>query len=397
MGMSARPASSRRLHWLDGVRGGAALFVVLHHMWLAAWPYYPENRGPWWLGWLLYGHLAVAVFIVVSGYSLALAPLRHGGELVSGTGRFIRRRAMRILPAYWTALVFSTVLFVLILEPSASAGATTKGFLVHATLLQDVIGSITPNGAFWSIAVEWQIYFVFPLILLLALRTRMTVAVALTTIGVIAAHMIAQSGSVLEKINHLTPQFLALFAFGVLAAWATHNGVGRAVRRGVGAVVVLALIGFVALAASQGSPWMTNHWFSVDLLFGSAVAGAMLLTATSSRPWRERSLGSRPAVALGAFSYSLYLVHAPLVASAQIAVLGPMDLSPMVNFALLVGVVLPIVLLLSYAFFRAFEQPFLNRRDLASLRTLPAWQLVSRRGRRPAAAPARVAEEPAKV
>src|SRR3954470_8658102 len=81
-----------RVSWLDGVRGGAATFVVLHHMWLAAWPGYPRNIGPWWLGWLLYGHLAVAVFIVVSGFSLALAPMRNGRPLPRGP-RPLRPRA----------------------------------------------------------------------------------------------------------------------------------------------------------------------------------------------------------------------------------------------------------------------------------------------------------------
>src|SRR4051794_20459596 len=83
----------RRIPWLDGVRGFAALFVVLHHMWLRAWPAFPRDEGPWYLSWLLYGHLAVAVFIVVSGFSLAIAPLNAGGRFVGGVGRFIRRRA----------------------------------------------------------------------------------------------------------------------------------------------------------------------------------------------------------------------------------------------------------------------------------------------------------------
>src|SRR5215218_5265657 len=115
------PAPARgaayRVGWLDGIRAGAALFVVLHHMWLAVWPSFPSNAGPWWVGWLLYGHLAVAVFIVVSGFSLALAPLRHGARLNGGVPRFVRRRAWRILPAYWAALVLSTIVTGAIVEP----------------------------------------------------------------------------------------------------------------------------------------------------------------------------------------------------------------------------------------------------------------------------------------
>jgi peptidoglycan/LPS O-acetylase OafA/YrhL len=391
--MDATP--DRRIHWLDGVRGAAALFVVLHHMWLASWPHYPDNEGPWWLGFLLYGHLAVAVFIVVSGYSLALAPLRRGGVLSGGMRRFVRRRAWRILPAYWAALIFSTILWLAVLSPSTGGAEATKAFAVHATLLQDVIGSLTPNGAFWSIAVEWQIYFVFPLILLVALRSTMVRAVALTTVVVLIGHAVASTGvSVLEKINHLTPQFLALFAFGVLAAWAAHRGIGPAVRRALIAATVAAFAGFVVLALAQGSPWVTEHWFWVDLLFGTGVAGALFLTATSQRSWREATLGCRSAVLLGAFSYSLYLMHAPLLQSMQKLVLDPLELSAGANFAAQLVIVLPVVLGLCYAFHRVFERPFLERRDLASLKTLPIFTRVSR-PRKALAAP-QFGDEPAR-
>ena len=127
------------------------------------------------------------------------------------------RRAWRIVPPYWAALVISTIITAMILQPSVGAGVMAKGFVVHGLLLQDVVGSFTPNGAFWSIAVEWQIYFVFPLILLLGRKTSLGKAVLFTVALVIVAQEIAGTGSPLNKIHHVSPQFLALFALGVLA------------------------------------------------------------------------------------------------------------------------------------------------------------------------------------
>src|SRR3954454_5208955 len=63
-----------RLAGLDGVRGLAALFVVIHHVFLRAFPGYPVDRAPFWAGWFIYGRFAVVVFIVLSGFSLALSP-----------------------------------------------------------------------------------------------------------------------------------------------------------------------------------------------------------------------------------------------------------------------------------------------------------------------------------
>src|ERR687883_1606131 len=106
----------QRLAGLDGLRGMAALFVVVHHVFLRAFPGYPVDRAPFWAAGFIYGRFAVVVFIVLSGFSLALAPARHGWRL-DGVSRFAVRRAGRILPPYFAALVFSLVVAWLILPP----------------------------------------------------------------------------------------------------------------------------------------------------------------------------------------------------------------------------------------------------------------------------------------
>src|SRR5581483_1812287 len=91
-------APPRRLAGLDGVRGLAALYVVINHVFLRAFPGYPADHAPFWAGWFIYGRFAVVVFIVLSGFSLALSPARHGWRL-DRVSAFARRRAWRILPA----------------------------------------------------------------------------------------------------------------------------------------------------------------------------------------------------------------------------------------------------------------------------------------------------------
>src|SRR4051794_4018005 len=117
-----------RVEWLDGVRGCAAVYVMLHHIWLAAYPHFPVNSGPWYLGWLLYGHLGVAVFIVVSGFSLTLQPTRHGMRLPGGARGFGRRRAWRILPAYWAALAYSGIVVILLTSRLNGIHVNAKSF-----------------------------------------------------------------------------------------------------------------------------------------------------------------------------------------------------------------------------------------------------------------------------
>src|SRR3954471_7356241 len=95
--------------YLDGLRGGAAMTVVAYHAFL-----YTGHTGdakaamPYWDLIIGFGYVGVAVFIVLSGYVLMLPVattpnLRFRG----GSWQFVKRRAKRILPPYYTALFFA--------------------------------------------------------------------------------------------------------------------------------------------------------------------------------------------------------------------------------------------------------------------------------------------------
>ena len=394
------PQEGIRVDWLDGVRGAAATFVVLHHIFLMTWPGFPNNTGPWWLGWLLYGHMAVAVFIVVSGFSLSLVPIRNGGALSGGVQRFLGRRAWRILPAYWAALIVSMLVTAVLLHPELGPGVIAKSLAVHGLLLQDVVGSESPNGAFWSIAIEWQIYFAFPLILLLARRTSIGAAVLITAVAVLLAHVAAGLGGPLHKISAFTPQFLALFALGALAVWLGSGDRAQRMRPPLAAVALIALGSFLALAATRGSEWVVARFFWMDLLFGVGIASVLALMYTGAAVPGRRLLESRTALWFGLFSYSIYLIHAPIVGVLEKDVIGPIDVSPLAGFGLMLAIGLPVILERCYAFHLLFEAPFLHHRSLSALRTLPIlrlWPKTQRRVVERLAVPAEEISRPATV
>ena len=214
--VSARPAA--RLHGLDGIRGMAALFVVLHHCWLLSFPGYPSNTGPWWLGWLVYGHFAVVVFIVLSGFSLAIAPSGSGWQLRS-VREFARRRAWRILPPYWAALAFSlAVAWWVVAQPNThGADGEVRGRATGSSS-RTSFGSPSPNGAFWSIAIEAQLYILFPLLLLVRRRWGAAIMLASMTAIVVMTAALAPHDAHVDMLMRLTPQFAALFTAGIVAA-----------------------------------------------------------------------------------------------------------------------------------------------------------------------------------
>jgi peptidoglycan/LPS O-acetylase OafA/YrhL len=147
------PCPPQRVAGLDGIRGLAALFVVVNHVFLRAFPGYPVDRAPVWAGVFIYGRFAVVVFIVLSGFSLALAPARRGWRL-DGIGRFAARRAWRILPPYWAALAFSLAVAWLVVPPPGQGAPDAKSVVVNGLLVQNLVRAPSPDRSFWSIAVE---------------------------------------------------------------------------------------------------------------------------------------------------------------------------------------------------------------------------------------------------
>jgi peptidoglycan/LPS O-acetylase OafA/YrhL len=104
----------------------------------------------------------------------------------------------------------------------------------------------------------------------------------------------------------------------------------------------------------------------MDMLWGVTIGSFLIYTASRAlnraarRPPVLRLLESRPAVALGTFSYSLYLVHMPLVKLVW-AGLEPLGWPRMVNYGLMVAVAIPLTLAVGYAFYRLLERPFLGK------------------------------------
>ncbi len=337
-----------RVAGLDGLRGLLALYVVVHHCWLLRFPGYPANTGPAWGGWLIHGRLAVVAFIVLSGFSLGIAPARDGWRL-GGVLRFARRRARRILPAYWAALLVSLVVAAVAGPLPMSHVPTWRTVVVYGLMLQDFVAAPAPNGAFWSIAVEAALYLAFPLLLLVRARAGAVVTLAVSCLPMI----VAGPGGAIGYTWEMAP----LFTLGMIAA-----GVAAGPRRlPWWWLTALAAAPVLAVIAATGPVWTARHYFGIDLAIGPAVA--LLLIAVARRP-PGRLLTARPMTVLGACSYSLYLMHVPVVALTALA-LGP------ASVPLTVAVAVPAAVLTAMLFAALFERPFLPGRMPSCERNLP--------------------------
>ena len=230
-----------RLGFLDGLRALAALAVLLHRARLQVWP---KAHG-------FDGRLAVDLFIVLSGFCLTL-PLLKTTTLQGGALRFLGRRVRRILPAYYGALALSLALIWALIDAQTgshwdvSLPVTRNGIIAHLVLLQDVFHPHEINHALWSIAVEWHIYFLFPLLVLAWRRlgpwANAGLAIALSLTGFHCLHNTVLTG--------VTVHFVGLFALGMLGA---SLAFGRAPRlECVWPTLTAALTAAVAILLARG-------------------------------------------------------------------------------------------------------------------------------------------------
>jgi peptidoglycan/LPS O-acetylase OafA/YrhL len=356
-----------RVAGLDGLRGLAALYVLVHHCWLLTFRGYPANTGPDWLTWLVYGHLAVVVFITVSGFSLAISPARKGWRL-GGTAEFARRRSWRILPPYWAALVLSLLIAWVITPQPHSVTPDLHSIVVYGLLLQDLTVAPTPNLAFWSIAVEAMLYLAFPLLLLIRRRMGAAAVALLVAVPVIAYGLGDPSVSDADRAIGLTPQFAPLFAAGMLAAGVVvaRERVRRLPWHWLAAVAGAPVL---VLLVVKGTVWSANHFYWIDLAVAPGIAMLLAALATRRPSLLVRFLDSRPMRRLGSFSYSLYLIHVPVVVAITRIRHLPHAAPGLPNFWLTTAMAVPTCLIGAWIFASIFEIPFQRHRGWAALRT----------------------------
>ena len=361
-------APSQHILFIDGIRGLAALFVTTHHMWLQLWPQAPHMLPAGLMlvmtGWLAYGHFGVTVFIVLSGFSLTFSAAQRDHAPGFNKRSFYLRRARRILPPYYFALLASWLLVVVLVgKPTGthwdvSLPITKAGILSHLTMMQDLFYVSQINHTFWSIAFEWKLYFLFPF--LLATRSRFGPVITSAACTALAyATLFSLRGT---QYKNFPIHFVALFAIGTAAALIVFSRDSKSKHFCQSRVIswIGAASAFFVIAASW-SHYLRGLYY-IDFFVCLATVAALMKMSLGRWPLLRAALTWRPLAFVGSFAYSLYLIHAPLIQCVWQFIVHPFGFSKNIEFFLLVLIGLPLILVCAFLFYLACERPFLRSR-----------------------------------
>jgi peptidoglycan/LPS O-acetylase OafA/YrhL len=271
----------KRLAELDGLRGLAAIAVVLYH-------YFYHYDG-------IYGHqfnvpevfrlgfYGVHLFFMVSGFVIYWTISRSEKPL-----DFIWSRFSRLYPPFWTALVFTFVVVAIFSLPGREA--TTSTFLLNFFMFHEYFGVKHVDGVYWTLTLELAFYFWVLTIFCLGQIKRIEYIMIIWIIiaSVVSFNVLGlQLSPVFKKF--LLLDYISLFAAGISFfkyRIKDHSNVTN----------VLVALSILSL--------FVNHSYKVGLLLCCFYLIFWLITID-----KLKVLASRPLVYLGTISYSLYLVH----------------------------------------------------------------------------------------
>lgn len=289
---------------IDGLRALAVLSVIFYHVGFAGF------KG---------GFVGVDVFFVISGY---LITRNIASEMQKGTFSFTNfylRRARRLFPALFVTLAGSLAIGGMILLPYHLADFAkslvfsiipasnvyfwkTSGYFSWDAILKPLLHT-------WSLSVEEQFYLVWPslLIFLFALRRSwVSLTILLAVGGGSLAYAEFRLGSAPTAVFFLTQYRAFEFVAGVLCVWLVNHRPKNELAQELSLAVGLAMIIYAVIFYSRNTVFPGLN--AIPPVFGS-----MLVIYAGLPRYLGSLLSNRVAVGIGLISYSLYLVHWPLL------------------------------------------------------------------------------------
>jgi peptidoglycan/LPS O-acetylase OafA/YrhL len=299
---------------------------------------------------------------------MPIASQGHVEQEASWLKSFIRRRALRLYPAYIAAIAISLILIAATgvgLDPQRIWSKGLNHFSgesvgTHLLLMHNLTRfQWTINTPMWSVALEWQIYLVFGAVLV-PLWKRVHPYVMLAALFALTAWTAG-----IPSLHEKCLWFVGLFFMGNIAACygtrtaAGVEGLGLPSKLWKLAGLRIAIPALLVFALTSTKP---NLVVVSDIALGLGISGCLVWL---QRIWNRtpdhiviKALTAKPLTVVGTMAYSIYLLHFPILETTNAWLVGKFP--TMAVMAIQFSVVLPVTLGLSWLSYKYIELPFMR-------------------------------------
>lgn len=341
--------TANRMPLIDALKAIASQLILLHHL-SSYGPMAALARDtlPSTMGWLFdYGRMAVQTFLVVAGFLAARGLSADGQALNRSPLPLLWKRYLRLvvpfLAAIGLAIVCSAIANQWMDDEAIPDRATLGQWLAHATLLHGVLGIDSLSAGVWYVAIDFQLFALMAVLLWVG-RFAFIAPLLVLSVSVASLFWFNRDAS----WDNYALYFFGSYGLGAAAWWASDR---RRLSAWVGVIATIAIAALIV---------------DFRLRIAIALAVALLLAFSRRTGLLERWPDARPLAFLGQISYSVFLVHFPiLLLTNGLYTLFEFDSGESALYGLLATWTISIMV--GNAFYRWVEGPEASQRINAAL------------------------------
>jgi len=399
--------SGSKIQALEGLRGWLAMWVVVTH--LFQFSGHTRLDSPI-LGLLANGHHAVKVFMILSGFVIALLIDKNPEPY----GPYLRRRFLRIYPVFLIGALAGIMVHGLrgdllhgwwpaffdeknLSDYNASWNAYDSNLFAYAASMLTMMNGVIPNailpyvatafnGVVWSLSLEFQFYLAAPLLCLALspLKTRIVPVCFGIFVVMVVRHAVFPASNGMPWSTHgaFLPFNIEWFVFGILSfhLWTGLKDVLRTIPHHANLLTTCAAV-LLLLSGSDARQLAKGHLEGVigeaiPLVIWVLVLAHLLDQQSGAQNWLNRLFGklleSPPVLFMGRISYSIYLLHNPIIILVQWGIVRHLGIQNWVHCFIVTSLIaIPATILVSALSYHYVEQ-FFTRMGKSSRKREPA-------------------------
>lgn len=336
--------NANRMPLIDALKAIAALLVLMNHF----SSYGPlaeaaRNYFPGVFNWFFeYGRMAVQVFLVIAGFLAARGLSANGQALVGSPLPLIWKRYLRLAVPYLAAIGLAIIAAAIadhwMEDDAIPARATFLQWLAHATLLHGLLGFDALSAGVWYIAIDFQL---FALMAILLWSGRIRVVAPALVLAVASASLFWFNRD--ASWDNWAIYFFGSYGLGAAAWWASDR---KQMSAWLGVILTVAIAALI---------------IDFRLRIALALAVAMLLGFGRRSGLLEQWPNARPLAFLGQISYSIFLVHFPVLLLAN-TLYAHTDYDSSLSTVVWLGMSVAASIAAATLFYRWIESPEASRR-----------------------------------